>query len=729
MTRYDEEINIRYRARLDELRKEIDQIPGITKKAARQITREWVAGQRDASKAARAAVREQEKAAQRVGDAWRDKVRGGLDSVIPGLSQVADLGRDAGVAMGPSGAAGGAAALTAGLAAVGVAAGAVGLGMLAADAYQTRSEIFELSRSTGLAAETLSGLQLATQGTRLEFSEVGDAVRDFGEVMYDLEESGGRAEETFRDLGVEVKDRTTGAFRDVDDVFVEVIDKLSQIPGEAERVAYGQQLMSDSGAQLAAVLGSTPLSEYVRLSREFGVDVGPEAAAATAKWETSLAGLRTVVQQAGNSLLDAFGFETMGTLVTSFSTGLLYMQRSIGTFTSEALADVSEFTTSWYAFLRSPTDDQARQRFRVALQDITDWSHETELAGAVAEQAAFDFLRLQRAREAAAMATSAPGSAAAEIGGLTAPEDDRTSAASVVVDEEIAKAREAAAAMRELQGIVDQLQMEQLDGEAAIVEAYDRRIEKITELGEISGEFEQARLAATLEQAALERDLAAERAAAAADEEARRAEAFRKTIDTAYAAVDMGNAISDMILQVSGANVTAQEDMNEQQKRAVKTAFAINKATAIAQAGINTALGVTNALTVQPIVPLGVAMAALVATTGGIQTALIAAQKPPSFHVGGLIGGGGSSPDEVTITARTGEGVVSAQGMAALGEDGLRSLNRGESMRDQPIVVVNQVGPATVEAGTAMALARPTPMTRRALRRGSRRPGRRRRGG
>jgi hypothetical protein len=291
------------------------------------------------------------------------------------------------------------------------------------------------------------------------------------------------------------------------------------------------------------------------------------------------------------------------------------------------------------------------------------------------------------------------------------------------------KAREAAAAFTELQGIIDQLQMDQLDGEAAIVEAYDRRIQKIAELGAVSGEFEAARRAATLEQASLERQLAAESAAAAAEEDARRRAAFNKTIDTAYAAVDMGNAISDMILQVSGANVTAQEDMNDKQKRAVKTAFAINKATAIAQAGINTALGVTNALTVQPIVPLGVAMAALVATTGGIQTALIAAKQPPSFHVGGLIGGGGSGPDEVTITARTGEGVVSAQGMAALGEDGLRALNRGQGAADRPIVVVNQVGPATVEAGTAMALERPTPLTRRALRRAARRPGRRKRGG
>ena len=42
----------------------------------------------------------------------------------------------------------------------------------------------------------------------------------------------------------------------------------------------------------------------------------------------------------------------------------------------------------------------------------------------------------------------------------------------------------------------------------------------------------------------------------------------------------------------------------------------------------------------------------------------------------------GLSPDEVPIIAQSGEGVVSRRGMAALGANNLRKLNRGEGISE-----------------------------------------------
>lgn len=96
---------------------------------------------------------------------------------------------------------------------------------------------------------------------------------------------------------------------------------------------------------------------------------------------------------------------------------------------------------------------------------------------------------------------------------------------------------------------------------------------------------------------------------------------------------------------------------------------------AMAMAIINTAQGVTKALADYKW-PFSMVVAGIVAAAGAIQIATIAAQK---FHSGGMIKGGLSS-DEVPIIAQTGEGILSRQGMSALGgENNLNKLNRGET--------------------------------------------------
>lgn len=78
----------------------------------------------------------------------------------------------------------------------------------------------------------------------------------------------------------------------------------------------------------------------------------------------------------------------------------------------------------------------------------------------------------------------------------------------------------------------------------------------------------------------------------------------------------------------------------------------------------------------------------LIKTIGAIFPGMI-----PFFHKGGMVyhSGGkvqpvyahaGLSPDEVPIIAQSGEGVVSRRGMAALGANNLRKLNRGEGISE-----------------------------------------------
>ena len=102
---------------------------------------------------------------------------------------------------------------------------------------------------------------------------------------------------------------------------------------------------------------------------------------------------------------------------------------------------------------------------------------------------------------------------------------------------------------------------------------------------------------------------------------------------------------------------------------------------AMGMAIVNTAQGITAALAGPPKGPpwpLNLAMASLVAATGAIQVATIAAV---SFHKGGAVKAhDGLAVDEVPAVLQTGEGVLSRMGMAALGGvPALNSLNSGHS--------------------------------------------------
>jgi len=120
------------------------------------------------------------------------------------------------------------------------------------------------------------------------------------------------------------------------------------------------------------------------------------------------------------------------------------------------------------------------------------------------------------------------------------------------------------------------------------------------------------------------------------------------------------------------------KDGTKAQKQAAMASFVISRASAIAQITMATAKAIMESLTILP--PFGPIQAAAVGVTGAVQLATVMSTPPPTFHTGGGIGSSGVAPDEVTIRAKSGEGVLSAQGMAAIGgRAGLNGLNRGGS--------------------------------------------------
>ena len=136
-------------------------------------------------------------------------------------------------------------------------------------------------------------------------------------------------------------------------------------------------------------------------------------------------------------------------------------------------------------------------------------------------------------------------------------------------------------------------------------------------------------------------------------------------------------AVTDLYNQAMDQRIASMEQGSDAQRKALKQQFAANKAFGIVQATINTALAVMQALGSLP-PPASIVLAATAAATGAAQIALIAAQKPPSFHRGGMLPDEQPSFGGSAITRQNEAGVVfTAQGQRSFA-DAINAMNRGD---------------------------------------------------
>lgn len=128
--------------------------------------------------------------------------------------------------------------------------------------------------------------------------------------------------------------------------------------------------------------------------------------------------------------------------------------------------------------------------------------------------------------------------------------------------------------------------------------------------------------------------------------------------------------------------------IREQESAALKT-FKIMKGLQISQAIVQSAAALLVALADPTTVgPIKAAQVAAVIASTAAAVAKIKNAEPPTFAVGGMVGGGGaaSGADTRLIEAHVGEGVVNRRGMQSLGPAGLAALNGGDGVGGTMVV-------------------------------------------
>lgn len=156
--------------------------------------------------------------------------------------------------------------------AAGIGAIITALGGLTVSAASSGDELNTLSKVTGLSVETLQEFQFASKLIDVSTETFSSSLRKLTMNMENAQSGTGSAYEAFSKLNVSVTD-STGALRNNEEVFYDVIDALGRISNETERDALSMEIFGRSAQQLNPLIlaGSDALREYGDQAKDMGL--------------------------------------------------------------------------------------------------------------------------------------------------------------------------------------------------------------------------------------------------------------------------------------------------------------------------------------------------------------------------------------------------------------------------------------------------------------------------
>lgn len=207
----------------------------------------------------------------------------------------------------------------------------------------------------------------------------------------------------------------------------------------------------------------------------------------------------------------------------------------------------------------------------------------------------------------------------------------------------------------------------------AVQDRYDAEYEQLLRLGVISGEHELAQsMAHEVDKQRL----------AEIDEilQANHQTEMDRLKERQQMQIEGVKTIVGNIGTFAGAMQTFMENTNRTQGDGIKKLFRMQQVAAIGDIAFSTAKAISAALAYPPIVR-GL-MVATATATGAAQTAVVASQQPPQFHMGGM------APDEHNATLLTGEAVIDRTTVRNMGgAEGLRNMQNQRTNNNNTVII------------------------------------------
>jgi hypothetical protein len=139
-------------------------------------------------------------------------------------------------------------------------------------------EILTLAQTTGLTTDQIQELRYAEELLDVSTETITGSMTKMIRNMNNARMGSKQSEEAFKALRIRIKD-SNGELRDSEQVFGEVIDKLSKIRNETERDAIAMQIFGRSARELNPLIeaGSGALKEFAKEAHEMGYVMSGDA--------------------------------------------------------------------------------------------------------------------------------------------------------------------------------------------------------------------------------------------------------------------------------------------------------------------------------------------------------------------------------------------------------------------------------------------------------------------
>jgi len=163
---------------------------------------------------------------------------------------------------------------------------------------QYSEEMIKISKLAGTTIEDAQRLAYAAGQEDASVQSLAVAMRNLTKAMSTGTDETGQAIKAFGALGINVKDKVTGQFRNATDVMMEVMDKLKGVGNETQRNIYISQLFGRSSNDLIKFLGLTSgeLKQLMQRYDELGGVVDKQGIAKGKVWADLLRDIQVVLR-------------------------------------------------------------------------------------------------------------------------------------------------------------------------------------------------------------------------------------------------------------------------------------------------------------------------------------------------------------------------------------------------------------------------------------------------
>ena len=183
-------------------------------------------------------------------------------------------------------------------------------------AMESAVSIGKLAQETGASVGTLSVLAMAAHDVGISQDEMGSALTKLARNQEQASNGNAKAKKAFDDLGISLKDIKS---KNPADMFVEIAQKLQQMPDGATKAATAMQLFGKGGAQFIALLneiGSTgAFDDATEKAKRLGLYLSDEMVADAKRAEESIRDLQDVTQGFAMRFMSGFGPQMTGAVV------------------------------------------------------------------------------------------------------------------------------------------------------------------------------------------------------------------------------------------------------------------------------------------------------------------------------------------------------------------------------------------------------------------------------